>query len=876
MRDFDLNWQMPGLASIQVNAQTDAWHAGRVTDVLPLQGGALVVTRTGGAWMVMDSGLTTPVTDGVPFAAGLSVAQGPDGDGHVYVAGIGLFESNPDVPFGMLVWAEVNLPGGLSPDNPNASIPRVVVAPRRRALVIATDVGVWWAPIPARPSAGKPYAWQQAVGLPSGRWFGAALSERSINTFTTETIVVGERDGAGIWYGGWAAGQLTFKQSTVTGMGATSLQMVSLDSCAGARRTVWALAFNAAGNVLGALRSTDGGASFAKTGVAVGNAPSHTPPWAIDDPALLGSAQNGRYANGVRAHPTDPQTAAFGALHSMVTRDAGATWRGLGRTWTGPDDWHADHEAMHDDAQVVAFDPRAPGRVWIASDGGLIRSDDDGRTFTSRSASLANLEFLNPTGSFEWAGTVSASPTVPELVGGGLQDNGNVYGRLDPDHGGVWKRLDGGDGKFFVFVASGTALRYNNGSGQVMRADWDAASGELRGATVVPVVGGGAAPVNPVVSAYRRAHVEANGAQPATTWLAVVASGADVYRYAETAGASSLKLLATLPLINGDWVSGAASFDGAVVVAGTRDQRVFHIDTATGRVTEGSHDIPAGAGVASVHRVVATSQGYLAIASRWSPDPTRGSLLRSADGKRWSVAPSPTREYFCTLAARDDGAVIFLGGHHDLWASRDAGATWREAHAGLPRRFYVADVCWGRDAGGRDVVYLATTGRNVYRAPFYDAARQPGWRWCHRCSGFFFSGVYLEAGVCPAAPGGAHSAQRDGAVVSGAYHPLFHSPAAPGQTGWRWCKRCHGMFFARATRSGRCPAGDTHDASDSAPYTLAVDDARAQGQEGWWWCAACEGLFFGPGDTAGACPAGGAHRNTGALGTSGRYKIPQG
>jgi hypothetical protein len=39
------------------------------------------------------------------------------------------------------------------------------------------------------------------------------------------------------------------------------------------------------------------------------------------------------------------------------------------------------------------------------------------------------------------------------------------------------------------------------------------------------------------------------------------------------------------------------------------------------------------------------------------------------------------------------------------------------------------------------------------------------------------------------------------------------------QEGWRWCHKCEGLFFAGHPSQGRCPAGGSHDASQSGRWT---------------------------------------------------------
>ena len=89
------------------------------------------------------------------------------------------------------------------------------------------------------------------------------------------------------------------------------------------------------------------------------------------------------------------------------------------------------------------------------------------------------------------------------------------------------------------------------------------------------------------------------------------------------------------------------------------------------------------------------------------------------------------------------------------------------------------------------------------------------------------------------------------------------------QTGWRWCKKCQGLFFSGNPDQGSCPSGGKHDGSASAKYLMQFGEGagNTNPQGGWRWCGKCQGLFFSglvSGEDIGAgifsdCPAGGVH-----------------
>ena len=82
-----------------------------------------------------------------------------------------------------------------------------------------------------------------------------------------------------------------------------------------------------------------------------------------------------------------------------------------------------------------------------------------------------------------------------------------------------------------------------------------------------------------------------------------------------------------------------------------------------------------------------------------------------------------------------------------------------------------------------------------------------------------------------------------------------------GQVKWRCCRKCEGLFFFGSVNFGRCPAGAVHDPFGSADYVLEQNAqfVPLRKQAGWRWCRKCQGLFFGENLTNGRCPAGGAH-----------------
>jgi kumamolisin len=162
---------------------------------------------------------------------------------------------------------------------------------------------------------------------------------------------------------------------------------------------------------------------------------------------------------------------------------------------------------------------------------------------------------------------------------------------------------------------------------------------------------------------------------------------------------------------------------------------------------------------------------------------------------------------------------------------------------------------------------------------------QNNWRWCFKCQGIFYAGLWAPnllppppiilaargepeptitvppgfppntclGGVCPA------DHQTHNATQSGPY-AVVRGVQAGQQGGWRWCHKCQGMFFAgnpsRGPYQGVCPAdGKTHDGSQSVHYAAVLGEDNAGQQGGWRLCIKCQGMFFGLNMSKGVCPA---------------------
>jgi hypothetical protein len=135
------------------------------------------------------------------------------------------------------------------------------------------------------------------------------------------------------------------------------------------------------------------------------------------------------------------------------------------------------------------------------------------------------------------------------------------------------------------------------------------------------------------------------------------------------------------------------------------------------------------------------------------------------------------------------------------------------------------------------------------------AAVQDNWRYCEKCHVMFFDG-YSNKGSCAA--GGGHAAQGFMFVLSYAIPESDHA-----QAHWRYCEKCHAMFFNGYPIAGVCPAGGAHTAQ-GYKFVLWHDAKPPEtAQTSWRYCEKCHVMFYNGYSDKGRCPAGDGHKAQG-------------
>jgi photosystem II stability/assembly factor-like uncharacterized protein len=146
----------------------------------------------------------------------------------------------------------------------------------------------------------------------------------------------------------------------------------------------------------------------------------------------------------IRVDPADENTIYTLGLALNVSRDAGKTFTSLG--------------GMHGDHHGLWIDPKNPGTLVNANDGGIYQSKDAGKTWTY-AASAGGVQFYN----------VTLDNGSPVRAYGSVQDYGSRRGIVDASQGRdripatAWSNAPGGEGSHHAIDPSNDNVIYSHG-----------------------------------------------------------------------------------------------------------------------------------------------------------------------------------------------------------------------------------------------------------------------------------------------------------------------------------------------------------------------------------------------------------------------------
>jgi hypothetical protein len=181
-----------------------------------------------------------------------------------------------------------------------------------------------------------------------------------------------------------------------SGLPTSGFSNVRLALCGANPATVYASVRTTAGFQM--FRTTDGGLT-----------------WALRSTLPLTNLTN----DVIGVDQTNPAIVYTGGKDFFRSTDGGVTF--------------SNKNAPHVDHHGFATDPVTSSTIYTVGDGGIFRSSDRGDSWILYGAGIANVMFFD----------IAISPTDPDLVIGGTQDNGTLK-----YHGGgtAWREFHGGDG----------------------------------------------------------------------------------------------------------------------------------------------------------------------------------------------------------------------------------------------------------------------------------------------------------------------------------------------------------------------------------------------------------------------------------------------
>lgn len=151
------------------------------------------------------------------------------------------------------------------------------------------------------------------------------------------------------------------------------------------------------------------------------------------------SSYQGWFAHDVAVYPNDPDTVLCFGVYGWRSDDGGYSMNKITSIGTGTN--------IHVDFHALEFQPGSPRTFYIASDGGIYRSQDLGNTFDRLDAGLVTTQFYNG---------FSNSVQDPLKSLGGLQDNG-TYKFVGIDN---WVYENGGDGSWTAIDPTNDDILY--------------------------------------------------------------------------------------------------------------------------------------------------------------------------------------------------------------------------------------------------------------------------------------------------------------------------------------------------------------------------------------------------------------------------------
>lgn len=380
------------------------------------------------------------------------------------------------------------------------------------------------------------------------------------------------------------------------------------------------------------------------------------------------------YDNAIVVSPNDPNVVISGGVGYVRTGDGGSAFS---QAFAGS----VVHPDCHDLRYIGAT-------LWIANDGGIWTSDDDGKTATSHNDGLVTRQFY----------TLASDPSRPERLVGGTQDNGTLQ-RLDA--GTAWRSLEGGDGIGCAIHPLSPEIAWMSFQGGSIERTSAAGAANPRVVSVKP-------PFDDDERVPFLTIVLLDPREPQTLY-----TGSWRLWKSRDLGETWQPLPVTT-VDGSSWSSKDTIRAIAVPAAGSP---VVLVAKGTGVVFRSGDGGQTWSAVLGLPAQVVThleidprdpSIAYACLATTSGP-----SLYKSADGGRtWTPSASGLPAFAAQVLRVDptDSRILYCGTDVGVFRSTDAGASWSRVGAALPSSS-VHDILISADGA---LLRVATHGRGVW------------------------------------------------------------------------------------------------------------------------------------------------------------------
>lgn len=648
-----ITWSFLGPRPIQDEYWSGIANAsGRVVSIAPHPSDAntvYIASASGGIWKTTNQGVTWfPITDELPSLNHGAVALAPLNPSIVYAGtgeytmqsvGDGIFKS---VDAGA-TWTRVATTAVAS-----TRISGIAVSPANSNHVHATG--------------GNGYLRSLDGGSTWTNPLTGAASSLAIDRVTPTTIYVA-RHSDGIYKSTDNGSNFT---KLAGGLPTSGFARIVIAISSSAPQTLYACFVNTSNGLEGLYRTTNGGTSWTK----LTSTPNFPSPQGWYDVFVGVNPTN---PNQVLCGGVDPRYAPAGVVRS---NDGGSTWTEIS---AGPSGGQ-----LHPDHHAIAWGPT--GTLWVANDGGVWRSTNNGNSWINTNATLEVTQNYQ----------IALHPTDPNQILGGTQDNGTI-GRFA--NAFVWPQVIAGDGGPAHYEPSNPDIAYttyvrlatyridlNSGAWSEISGPW---SGDARN-FIAPLVG---VPGQPqlLFGGTNRLWRTTNALAGTPTWTAIspttVSSG------------SALNAI------------GVAQSNTSVIYTGSNNGAVFVTTNAGGSWTNRS---PSGSFSITDIIVNPTNPAEAFVSSSATSGPRVRRTTNS--GASWTDVtgslPAGAAARCLEVDWNRNTPHLYVGTGAGVYVSTDLGATWIKDGSDLPN-VNIGDL---RIDTLHRTITAGTFGRGTWRA----------------------------------------------------------------------------------------------------------------------------------------------------------------